>query len=437
MINLESEKGKKIGVFGLARTGTAAYVALKEVAKVICFDDNASNRKAFESTYGDSASALLDIEDTAWRHLDYIILSPGVPLHFPVPHRIVSLAKEYNIPLISDIEVLFRTLSKKNYIGVTGTNGKSTTTALIGHILGKDFEVGGNIGIPALALQEEARGFILELSSYQLDLLYDFKPKVAVLLNITPDHIERHGSLEGYIESKKRIWQNMGEGDALVIGVDNDVTCSIHKQLLREGVAFELIPISINKDSTDLPCNNFLQGLHNKENTLAAYATAKALGYSDEYIRSKIESFEGLKHRMQFVGTYKNISFYNDSKATNAESASKSIGSLENIYWIAGGVAKEGGIESLVPLFSRISKAYLYGEAREVFAKTLEGRVNFVICNSMQEAFDLALKDALHSNACANILLAPACASFDQFKDFEERGEVFISLARKVIADNH
>jgi UDP-N-acetylmuramoylalanine--D-glutamate ligase len=424
MIELIAEKGKNVGIFGLARTGLGAYAALKGLANLVCFDDSESNRSIFISQFGDKD--LKPIDDQIWTTLDYIVLSPGVPLHFPVPHPLVYIANSHNIPLISDIELLCKSRPNAKYVAITGTNGKSTTTALIGHILGSSFGVGGNIGTSALSL-EQKEGYILELSSYQLDLSHDMKPYVAVLLNITPDHIERHGSMDGYIAAKKRIWQKMGRGDSLVIGVDNDITRKIYNEL-KGKVEFDLVPISAQDEIQDLPHNKSLLGLHNRENISASYAAARILGKSHEDIISKISSFGGLKHRMQFLGTSKGVSFYNDSKATNAEAASKSLGSLKNIYWLAGGQSKEGGIESLESIFGLIKKAYLFGEAKKKFAKTLADKVAYVICEDMKEAFALAAHDAEASGLEANVLLAPACASWDQFSSFEHRGDEFIKL---------
>lgn len=415
---------KKIGIFGLGKTGISAYEYLKQDNKVICYDDNEHNRKEFEGKFG--TDALENIDDTAWTCLDYILLSPGVPLHFPVPHDIVKLAQANNIPLISDIELLYQANRGAKYIAITGTNGKSTTTALMGHILGDSYAIGGNIGVPVLDLPR-SEGYVLELSSYQLDLLESFHANIAVLLNITPDHIDRHGSLENYIEAKKRIWSNMGPKDHLIIGVDNDITRRLYEEI-KGKVPFALVPISIKDEVGDLPFNPYLLGDHNRENMLAAIAAAKIIGLPVASIKAKIADFVGLKHRMQFVRHYQNIDFYNDSKATNAEAASKSIAALDNVYWLAGGVPKEGGIESLSPLFSRIKKAYLFGEAKEQFARVLEGKVQYEITEDMEGAILLAYRDALASGVKANILLAPACASFDQFKNFEHRGDEFIRI---------
>lgn len=420
MIRLTSEQGKKIGIFGLARTGVAVYKALTGIAELVCWDDNESNRLSI------STSDLYDLDNNIWKELDYIVLSPGIPLYFPKPHKIVEIAKANSIDITSDIELLYKARPNAKYIGITGTNGKSTTTSLIGHILGDDFSVGGNIG-EAVFNMSDSEGFVLELSSYQLDLLDTFKPNIAVLLNITPDHIDRHGSLEGYIEAKKRIWRNMSSTDTLVIGIDNDITASIYHDLLSQNVLFRIVPFSI-KNSVTLPNNDFLLGMHNRENMLAAYFATKSMGYADEKIFDKIKTFKGLKHRLQLVKQHRNIKFYNDSKATNAASTFHALSSMNNIYWIVGGVAKEGGIIELLPLMNQVNKAYLYGQSKDQFADILQGKVEFVICDTMKEATTNAIEDAKKRDTEINILLSPACASFDQFKSFEARGDEFINI---------
>lgn len=422
MIRLTSEKSKKIGIFGLARTGIAVYKSLAGIADLVCWDDNESNRASI------NPSDLYSLEDNIWGKLDYIVLSPGIPLHFPKPHKVVEIARANSINITSDIELLYKARPSAKYIGITGTNGKSTTTSLIGHILGNTFSVGGNIGDAALDISD-AKGFVLELSSYQLDLMSEFKPNVAVLLNITPDHIDRHGSLEGYIEAKKRIWRNMSSLDTLVIGIDNEITESIYRDLTSQNASFNIIPFSSKNSELVLPYNEFLLGMHNRENMLAAYMATKAMGYEDNIIFDKISTFKGLKHRLQFIGSYRNIKFYNDSKATNAASTFHALNALENIYWLAGGVPKEGGIMELMPLMHKVKKAYLYGQSKEEFANTLIGKVDFVVSDTMEEVMNKAVLDAKKSLEVANILLSPACASFDQFKSFEDRGDEFIKLA--------
>ncbi len=459
---LLSQKDKKIGIFGLGKTGLSSYRALSKVAEVICYDQDTSSKEAFVKKYG--TAPLVDIFDARWQSLNKIVLSPGVPLN----HDIVQLARTYNIPITSDIELLFEECKSANFIAITGTNGKSTSVSLTGHILqscGLEYSVGGNIGIPVLDMNLTARGYVLELSSFQLDLLTNFKAKIAVLLNITPDHLDRHGNLTNYIASKNKIFDRMDKDSFAIINMDNTITKKLFDQLTVENKT-NLIPISTSQilDSGvsichnviydkmgiscafNLPTNKYLQGPHNQENIAASYAVCCLVGLSPEKIVAAIEEFKGLPHRMQYLGSMplndlraenmnnkEEIHFYNDSKATNAEAAYKSISLLDNIYWLAGGIAKEGGITALEPLFPKIRKAYLFGKDKEILLKTLQGKVNFQICCNLTEGFNAALRDAkLDINADIigerNILLAPSCASFDQFKNFEERGELFIKL---------
>lgn len=415
-----------------------------ECDQIVCYDDTKAARENFTYFYG--TRGLSDLAGPKWGALNKIVVSPGLPSL----HKVFSLAKEHNIEITSDIDLLYEENPAAGYIGITGTNGKSTTTALIAHILksnGLDYQCGGNIGVPALSLPLDSKGYVLELSSYQLDLLRSLKLEAAVMLNITPDHLERYGSMEKYIESKAKIFSLLKEGAPCVIGVDNQITQSLSGKLkkaifisaLKAGentvtcLKDKIIDNFFEKKEFYLKQNKFLLGAHNQENIAASYATCRYLGIAPEDIITSIESFIGLPHRMQYLGTHENISFYNDSKATNAEAAAKSIDALENIYWLAGGIAKEGGIESLAPLFSHIKKAYLFGQDKLVFAKTLEGKVPYQLFGNMEEAFNTALSDARNSGAPANLLLAPAAASFDQFKNFEERGEKFTKLYNNII----
>ncbi len=456
MSHFLTQTSKKIGIFGLGRTGIAAYLGLHEIAaQVICYDQAPSAKENFANTCGNSS--IVDISNPAWQKLDKILVSPGVSLS----HEIVQMANLYNIEITSDIDLLYEEVEANyhgDFIGVTGTNGKSTTTALIGHILrscGLNYQVGGNIGISAMALPLNADGYVLELSSFQLDLLKRFKAKIAVLLNITKDHLDRHNDMETYIAAKEKIFERMDQESFTIINVDNEITKAIFLKLQKEN-KINLVPISTNKilkngvsivnnviydnifEHTEIgfPDTKFLRGAHNKENIVASYAASRLSGIDPELIISSITSFEGLPHRMQYVGSLGTISFYNDSKATNAEAASKSISSLDNIYWLVGGIAKEGGISELQPLFSRINKAYLFGQDKNIFANTLNGQVPYQICEDLDEAFNLAFQEAQRDNiASSNILLAPACASYDQFKDFAERGKKFIELYNKVKND--
>ncbi len=467
---LLSQKHKKIGIFGLGKTGIASYEALYKVAQVICYDQNSVSREAFTKIYGDDK--LVDLSDSRWQNLDKIVLSPGIPLS----HEIVQLATANDILITSDIELLFDEVRGANFIAVTGTNGKSTTVSLIGYILqarGFNYPVGGNIGIPVLGMDLTAPGYVLEVSSFQLDLLQNFKAKIAILLNITQDHLDRHGSMENYIAAKQKVYDRLDKDSFAVISVDNEITKQLFEQLATENRT-NLLPISTRKilatgvsvyhnmiydniaSSLILPLanNKYLLGSHNQENIAASYAACRILGVRPEEIITAIMEFKGLPHRMQYIGTIysdiadfskrhylgdnnsNKVNFYNDSKATNADAASKSLASLDNIYWLAGGISKDAGIAELEPLFHKIRKAYLFGQAKEIFALTLEKKVPYQICTDLTEAFNMAMRDIkVDESKIKNILLAPACASFDQFKNFEERGELFIKLYNAAVND--
>ncbi|MCC2646576.1 MAG: murD [Rickettsiaceae bacterium] len=460
---LTKQKNKNIGIFGLGKTGLSAYDALKEVASVICFDDSEDSRNSFLKLHPEGQ--VVPIDNEKWVELDKIILSPNIPLEFPKKHLLVSLAEKYNITISSDMELLHEEFPSTPFIGITGTNGKSTTTALIGHILqncAKPYQVGGNIGQACLTLDEPKNdaGYVLELSSYQIDLLQNFHLKVAVLLNITADHIDRHGTFDNYVKAKKRIFSFLEDHGTAVLAIDNNCTKETYYELVSSDKPFNIVPVSVSeildigvyleyKDGERFICDNFfnkgskielkankyLQGNHNYENILVSFAVAKSIGCKDSEIICAINDFQGLPHRMQFIAECNNIRFYNDSKATNAESAAKSLTSLENIYWLAGGLPKEGGIESLIYLKDRVRKAYLFGQAAQEFALTLKGKIEYIICDNITEAFEASVRDAEMDNFAKskNILLAPACASWDQFKNFEERGHKFIELVKNYI----
>ncbi|WP_347938730.1 UDP-N-acetylmuramoyl-L-alanine--D-glutamate ligase [Rickettsia oklahomensis] len=442
---MNSHTKQKIGIFGLGKTGMSVYEEVQNKYDVIVYDDLKANRDIFAELFG--KNLIVALSDSRWQDLDKIVLSPGVPL----THAIVRIAHHCNISITSDIDLLFEKSRNLNFIAVTGTNGKSTTTALISHILnsnGLDYPIAGNIGVPALKAKNSKYGYVLELSSFQLDLIKTFTAKIAVLLNITPDHLDRHKDMDYYIKAKSKIFDRMDKNSYAVINIDNYYCRKIFMTLQQEQ-CIKLIPFSVTKmlekgilvvndiindnfcsnSSFKLPFNKNLQGMHNCENIAASYAVAKIMGLESTKIIKTISSFQSLPHRMQYIGNINNISFYNDSKATNAISALQSIKALDNIYWLAGGIPKEGGIEEIRPYFNRIKKAYFYGHAKEIFADAVKNMVDFVICNDLKQVFDLAYKDAVSNTAeVKNILLAPSCSSYDQFKNFEERGELFIKL---------
>ena len=463
MIPVRAFEGKDVAVFGLGRSGIATCKALMAGgARVCAWDDNEAARKAAET----AGVPLVDLNRRDWQTFAALVLSPGIPFRFPEPHRFVRMAQMVGVPVIGDMELFARAVhdlkdfERPRIVGVTGTNGKSTTTALIGHILkinGKDVRVGGNIGVGVLDLEKlhGAAIYVLELSSYQLDLAETLKCDVAVMLNISPDHLSRHGGMDGYVTAKRRIFRNQGPDDYAVIGVDDVRSGVMATQLSCEGLR-RVIPISAEyglgrgvavlegklQDSIagraehpiDITGAKALPGKHNHQNIAAAYAACRALGLEPSDILSAIETFPGLPHRLETIGTVDGVRFVNDSKATNAQAAEQAIRAFPNAWWIVGGRPKEEGIDDLVPLFGQVRKAYLIGESTEAFARVLAGRLDHVKCRTLDVAVQNAFDDArLAGVEGAVVLFAPACASFDQFRDFEQRGLAFRTEAAKLV----
>ncbi len=442
----------KIGIYGLGKTGTAAYKALKDKADtIICYDEYLDKQQIATTIKEED---FISLENSKWQGLDKILISPGVP----PSHQIFSLASSCSIPIVSDIDLLFEECSHSNFIAITGTNGKSTTTALISHILsyaGLDYPPGGNIGNPALTLPLNKPGYVLELSSFQLELLNSFKAKIAVLLNITPDHLDRHKTMETYIKAKESVFMHQ---DSSCFSIANIDSLPVKNLLANKLFTSTIIPISAKELVTggvtvlpgviydnisvpltfSLPANKFLLGSHNHENIAASYAACRAARIEPALIIEAINAFTGLPHRMQYIGVMQNIHFYNDSKATNGEAASKSISTLDNIYWLAGGIAKTEGVKAVLPYANKIRKAYLFGQDKQLFAQELDGAVAFQLHTTLAEAFAAACHDAtadLGNNK--SVLLAPAASSYDQFKNFEDRGNVFVHLCQTRLNNNN
>jgi UDP-N-acetylmuramoylalanine--D-glutamate ligase len=453
MIVVDAFAGKRVAVLGLARSGVAAARALAAGGgEVLAWDDNPAVR---EGVAGDIA-----LTDAAqWHDIAALVLSPGIPHSFPQPHPAVLRARAEGADIIGDIELLGRAQPAARTIGITGTNGKSTTTALIGHILaaaGRRVEVGGNLGTAALSLAPlGADGtYVLELSSFQLELVTTLAFDVAVLLNITPDHLDRHGGMDGYIAAKRRIFAHQGRDAVAIVGVDDAICRDIAERLRRDAPA-RVVPISVTArpaggvsvdngwlvDATgrqphrvhDLTQDARLPGSHNWQNAAAAYAAARAAGVEADAIVAAIRSFPGLAHRQELVATIDGVRFINDSKATNADAAEKALACYQAIYWIAGGLPKAGGITSLTPYFGRLRHAYLIGTAAEEFAATLDGSVGYTRCGDLATALSAAAEEARRDAVPgAVVLLSPACASYDQFAHFEARGDAFRALVAQL-----
>jgi UDP-N-acetylmuramoylalanine--D-glutamate ligase len=446
MIAATKFAGKKVAVFGLGRTGLTCVEALqKGGAEVQVWDDNGGSVEKAKK----QGLPVVNLGKADFSELDSFVLSPGVPLTHPEPHWTVEKAKAAGVEIIGDTEVFARQIagSGAKVIAITGTNGKSTTTALIGHMLcaaGLDAEIGGNIGTAVFLLDPPTpeKIYVLELSSYQLDLTPGLKANVAILMNLSPDHIDRHGTMENYAGVKARVFDNQDASDVAVVSVDDD-WCQAIADKVRPGT---LVPISVEKAVSngvwasdavlhdgsvriDLSGMSGLKGKHNWQNACAAYCVGRELGLDVGVISSGLASFGGLVHRMEEVGQIGKVLFINDSKGTNADATTRALATFDNIYWIAGGLSKQGGIEPLTGFFPKMAKAYLIGEAANDFAGTLDGKVPFEISGSLDKAVASAAHDAQSSGGDSPVvLLSPACASFDQFASFEARGDKFRQL---------
>jgi UDP-N-acetylmuramoylalanine--D-glutamate ligase len=457
MINLSNFSNCKIGIFGLGKTGLDSLNAFSiEETQIIAWDDNKENilriKKTIDKTKNIYFSSMIDPFDV--KKLDFVIVSPGVPNKYPAPHKIFSICERYNIPVITDIDILFKACPVANYVGVTGTNGKSTTASLINHILGMSHyksALGGNIGKPVLSLpnfDNPTENYVIELSSYQLDLMQEYKFNVATLLSVTPDHLDRYESFDDYKNAKIKIFHNQNKNDFAVISLNNEVNRAIFKELKLSNKQ-KIIPIS-SKEIVDngisvmnniiydnyfehktfnIIVPNSLIGPHNAENIAVAYAAAKALNVEIKSIINSLNSFIGLPHRMELFFQTGNLTFVNDSKATNIASCKEVLDSFKDIYWIAGGIFKEKSVEELGNHLKEVRHCYLIGKDSYKFIQILKAKkIPYSISNTIENALS-EIKDVVKGGT---ILLSPCCSSFDQWKNFEERGDVFKSLVSEM-----
>ncbi len=450
MINLFYMDGLPVAVMGLGKSGLATAEALaRSGADVWVWDDKEASREAAAA----KGYKVVDLMTADLSNLSTIVWSPGIPHSFPKPHPVAERARAAGIELVCDIELLARAERDSAYLGITGTNGKSTTTTLVGHVMeaaGRRIAVGGNLGTPVLTFPSLGGGgtYVLEMSSYQLELTVSITYDVAVLLNITPDHLDRHGGMDGYIAAKTLIFHRQTKPRTAVIGVDDAHCRKIYEDLVAKGDQF-VWPISAEGavaggvyaadgwlvDDTEgnaervAELSRFpaLLGKHNWQNAAAAYAACKAAGVPVPAIVAAMTTFPGLAHRQQLVRTIDGVRFVNDSKATNADATEKALATFDPIYWILGGQAKETGLDGLEGLMGRVRHAFLIGEASDRFAAWLEAnKVPHTRCGTLDVAVNVAAELALAERlpkAC--VLLSPACASWDQFANFEKRGEAF------------
>lgn len=449
MIPATTFADKAVALFGLGGSGLAtAHALVAGGAGVTAWDDNPDS----VAKAAGEGIATADLRETDWSGLAAFVLSPGVPLTHPHPHWSVELARQADVPVIGDVELFSRErrahAPDAPFVAITGTNGKSTTTALIAHILasaGRDTQMGGNIGRAVMTLDPPApaRHYVVECSSYQIDLAPSLAPSVGILLNLSPDHLDRHGTMEDYAAIKERLVAGAGTA---IVGVDDAhcraiadrLECAGHAVVrisargmlddgfCADGPALLRVRGGARERLASLEGVGALRGRHNAQNALAALAACLACGLTPAEIQKGFATFPGLAHRMQPVARRGRTLFVNDSKATNADAAAPALSSFERIYWIAGGLPKAGGIEPLRGYFSRIAKAYLVGEAAPAFAATLGEAVPYEISDTIPAAVDHAARDAARDPAPESVvLLSPACASFDQYKNFEVRGAAF------------
>ncbi|HYW62005.1 MAG TPA: UDP-N-acetylmuramoyl-L-alanine--D-glutamate ligase [Bradyrhizobium sp.] len=455
MTPVTSFAGKTVAVFGLGGSGLASCHALRVGgAEVIAGDDSAEHlAKAAQAGF-----ITADLRQVSWANFAALVLTPGAPLTHPSPHWSVLLARQADVEVIGDIELFCRERRRHApdapFVAITGTNGKSTTTALVAHLMrqaGHDVQMGGNIGTAILSLAPPRKGrvHVVEMSSYQIDLTPSLDPSVGILLNISEDHIDRHGTLANYAAVKERLPAVVQPQGTAIVGVDDNFCRAIAdrieqsgkrvvrvsvRQPLADGITTEHGNIvraagAAREEIAEIGGIGSLRGLHNAQNAACASACALALGVGRAVLQQGLRSFPGLAHRMEQVGRLDRVLFVNDSKGTNADATAHALSSFADIFWIAGGKPKTGGITSLAEYFPRIRKAYLIGEAAKEFAATLQGRVPYEFCETLEVAIPHAARDAQASGlADPVVLLSPACASFDQYRNFEIRGDRFREL---------
>jgi UDP-N-acetylmuramoylalanine--D-glutamate ligase len=459
MIPVKTFANKKVAVFGLGGSGLASAQALKAGgADVIGFDDSAASLEKAKA----AGIATEDLRNIDWSGVSALLLAPGVPLTHPEPHWSAVLAKKAGAEVIGDVELFCRERRRlapsSPFVAITGTNGKSTTTALIHHLLkaaGRAADLGGNIGTAVLTLEPPAadRAHVVECSSYQIDLAPTIDPRIGIFINVSEDHLDRHGTIEHYAAVKERLVAGVQSDGAAVIGVDDEWCAAAAERVAAKGK--NVVRISARRRLPDgiyaedgriiraaggkteiiatLDGIGSLRGVHNAQNACCAAASALALGLSPQQIQAGLHSFPGLAHRMEQVGRQGAVLFVNDSKATNADSSAQALASFTDMFWIAGGKSKTGGITSLEQFFPRILKAYLVGEAAGEFARTLDGKVPYEMTGTIDRAVEASARDAAASGVKEPVvLLSPACASFDQYRNFEIRGDHFRELVLKL-----
>lgn len=445
-------QGKAVAILGLGKSGMPVFEACRKAGIAsILWDDNAEARKAAEA----QGATVKDLSTYDYKDVACLCMSPGIPLTHPKPHPAALKAQAAGIEILGDIELFRRAKPKNKTIAITGTNGKSTTTALIGHILKEakvPSAVGGNIGEAILTLPDLGADaiYVLEMSSYQIDLCPSFAPEIALLINLSPDHLDRHGGMDGYVATKEKMFRGAG---VAVIGVDDEWSQGVVERL-RKTARRKIVSVSCERPLSsgvfaskegvlfdgknkilDLNTCPSLPGQHNWQNAGIAYAACREAGLSAEVIAKAMQSFPGLAHRQNIVATIGGVTYINDSKATNDQAAGVALRTYDPIYWIAGGKPKEGGYKDCEKYLEHVRHTFLIGEAQDVMGQWLQEKVKaFTRCGTLEQAVaaahEMAQAEKLDKSV---VLLSPACASFDQFKNFEQRGDAFVALVKKLV----
>jgi len=465
MTPIESFRERHVALFGLGTSGLAAVRALLAGGASVTAWDDAENARAQAIAEGINVA---DLSVADWGRFDALVLTPGAAVTHPVPHWAVERAQAAGVEIVGDLELFCREREARApgaaLVAVTGTTGKSTTSALIAHILrgaGRETELGGDAGKPVLALSppDDERIHVVEVSSFEIDLSPSLAPTVGLLLNLSPEHLDRHGSMESYAAIKERV---LSSAEVALVGVDDAYCHAIGAKLIAQALEGRRVaPVSAERSLDwgfyaegdeilyraegdpaeqveslgSLPNAPGLKGRHSREDAIFAAAACWELGITDEEIARGLASFPGLPHRLESVAKLGRVLFVNDSMAANAAATAQALAEFSEIFWIVGGKPKHGGIEPLRPFFLRVAKAYLIGEASEEFAETLEGYVPFERCGVLKVAIERAASDATASAAQAPVvLLSPACASYDQFASYEARGDAFREFAKSLAA---
>lgn len=457
-MNLIHLQGKTAYVVGLGRSGIATIRALRNAqVKVFAWDDASSSR----ANVNDCDVNIIPPEELDYSLIDFLVISPGIPNLYPFPHPAARKARKEGIPLICDVDLFAQGIMQKQadhqprVIGITGTNGKSTVTAMITHVLNKlgyKAYAGGNIGIAVFNLPDALPNqfYVLELSSYQLELIETPFLSASLLINISEDHIDRHGGFEGYVKAKERIFRLTRSGGKGIIGLDDSNTSELFKKYHNMLTGFSATKPMDDKvhvlngylinpttqETLNLEKSSLLHGAHNHQNIAACYTVlSKLINLSMDDFGGALADFSGLPHRQQVVVKKNGINFINDSKATSLEAAAKSLENHKNIYWIMGGKPKTdwANISIVAPYFDHIVKAYAFGESGKQYQHLLSKDIPIDSYETLEEATNAAFLDANRDQDESVVLLAPACASFDQFKDFEERGNKFIEHIKKLV----